>query len=148
MYKINYDKKENNLNKIISLCYTKKTNNFSFEELYRIAYNYVIYKININISYNESEYLKNIKFKHKYHSSYYLNIIYNILDSRICCFNNIQHICDVNMYATNIEEIDFKNYLHNLNNHKKYKQNCIILCLQKFNINQDVIKKILFVYLG
>ena len=42
----------------------------------------------------------------------------------------------------NIKEIDFKNYLHNLNNHKKYKQNCIILCLQKFNINQDIIKKI------
>lgn len=45
------------------------------------------------------------------------------------------------MYAINIEEIDFKNYLHNLNNYKKYKQNCIILCLQKFNINQDIIKK-------
>ena len=133
------------LNKITTLSYSKK-DTFSFEELYRIAYNFVLH-----YSYNKDKYLNSTESEINYFKNYnsadnYLKQIYNILDSRICIFNNINEICNISLYAikTKKSNLDYSSMLKKLCNKKKYKQNLIILCLQKKNINDDLIKKILF----
>lgn len=140
------------LDKIINLVYTKDFSNFSFEELYRIVYNFVLYKnyipYELEISSSTESNISNIQYKKKnLISIYYLELLYNILDSRNCVFNNIQELCDVSMYPINLEKINYKDYLEELYNKKKYKQNIIILSLQTNNINEDIMKKILFTQL-
>lgn len=133
------------LNKITILPYTKKYN-FSFEELYRIAYNFILYK-----NLNKLKYLNSTESEIEYFKNYnnadnYLKQLYNILDSRICIFNNIDQICDISLYAirTKKNNLNFNSMLKKLYNKKKYKQNLVILCLQNKNIISDIIKKIIF----
>ena len=134
-----------NLDKIRILPYNK-ISEFTFEELYRIAYNFVLYGNNDNIKYiNSTE--SNIEYLITDNSAdIYLKILYNILDSRMCIFNNIQEICDISLYAirTKKNTYDYNLLLEELYKNKKYKQNIIILLLQQNNINENVIKKILF----
>ena len=142
-----------NLDKIKILPYSK-ISKFTFEELYRIAYNFVLYGNIDNIKYINStesniEYLitdNNANICLDNNADTYLKKIYNVLDSRICIFNNIQEICDISLYATRTKKntYDYKLLLEELYKNKKYKQNIIILLLQQNNINEDVIKKILF----
>lgn len=133
------------LDKIEKLPYSKKYT-FSFEELYRIAYNFVLYNKSNEILYldsseSEIEYLNSDN-----NADLYLKKIYNILDSRNCIFNNITELNDISLYAIKTKK-NVSNYqllLKNLYNKKKYKQNLIILFLQNYNINEDIIKNILF----
>jgi len=134
-----------NLDKIEKLPYSKKYT-YTFEELYRISYNFVLYNKSNDIMYLNSseceiEYLINDN-----NADIYLKKIYNILDSRNCIFNNIIELNDISLYANKTKKnvSNFLLLLNNLYNKKKYKQNLIILLLQKFNINEDIIKNILF----
>ena len=137
-----------NLDKIKILPYSK-ISKFTFEELYRIAYNFVLYGNGDNIKYiNSTE--SNIEYLITDNSAdIYLKILYNILDSRMCIFNNIQEICDISLYATRTKKntSDYKLLLEELYKNKKYKQCIIILYLRTNNINEDIIKKILFTQL-
>lgn len=134
-----------NLDKIEKLPYSK-IYTFSFEELYRIAYNFVLYNKTYEILYldsseSEIEYLYSDN-----NADLYLKKIYNILDSRNCIFNNITELNDISLYADKTKKnvLNFQLLLKNLYNKKKYKQNLIILFLQNYNINEDIIKNILF----
>lgn len=122
--------KKTSINKIVNLAYLYKIE-YSFEELYRIIYNFYINKISID-------------------DKDCLDYIYDKLNCRLSTFNNIKCILDVCSYAINSKKIKYKNYnlifetkLIILKHNKKYKQNIIIKCLID-KIDKDLLQKILF----
>ena len=142
-----------NLDKILHLPYSIKMT-FSFEELYTIVYNFVLYNKN-----NKNLYLESSESDIQYdlnkdlcnnNADIYLKKIYKLIDTRNCIYNNITELCDISLYAirTRNNINNYKFLLENLHIKKKNKQSIIILCLQKCNINEYIIKKILFTQLS
>ena len=102
---LNYTYKPDKLDKIINLSYTKDFSNFSFEELYRIAYNFILHRkfilyngishYALEMPHSTESNISNIPYKNINQTSVdYLNLLYNMLDSRNCVFNNIQELLD------------------------------------------------------
>jgi len=146
MYFNNYSSNQiTNFDKIEKLPYSK-TSTFSFEELYRIAYSFILFNKSNKISYLDSSETEIEYLISDNNADIYLKKIYNILDFRNCIFNNINQLCDISLYAIRTKKnvSNFKFLLKMLYNKKKFKQTLIILYLQKYNVNDDIIKSILF----